>query len=298
MKTIKIKRILVPVDFSDASYNAVNNALHLVKLLQAEIYLICVTGNSTNHFSKWIENQNEEHTLIDVDNAIIRKMNEMKKDIELKHGIMAHIHISTGYVYTEIVNFANAKQIDMIMMGTQGVTGMSEVIDGSNTQRVVTQSKVPVLSIQETCVAPQFKNILIPIDNSLHSREKVNMALYFGTLFNASMHIIGLLDSYDSQDIELFHIKIRSVEEIIDASGLMRTTTLVHAKHIAQAALDYGIENNCDLIVINTGHESEVNGFLLGAFAQHIVNHSSIPILSIKHTPSHYRMDSPGIPDF
>lgn len=298
MKTIKIKRILVPVDFSDASYNAVNNALHLVKLLQAEIYLICVTGNSTNHFSKWIENQNEEHTLIDVDNAIIRKMNEMKKDIELKHGIMAHIHISTGYVYTEILNFANAKHIDLIMMGTQGITGLSEVIDGSNTQRVVSESTIPVLSIQTTCMAPQFKNILIPIDNSLHSREKVNIALYLGKLYNASIHIVGLLDSYDAHDIDLFHVKIRSVEEVIDASGMMRTTTLVHAKHLAQAALDYGIENNCDLIVINTGHESEVNGFLLGAFAQHIVNHSSIPILSIKHTPSHYRMDSPGIPDF
>ena len=72
------------------------------------------------------------------------------------------------------------------------------------------------------------------------------------------------------------------MEGIIAGKELKFTTTIKVASNMAKTALAYAAENNCDLMVINTGHESEITGVFLGAFAQQIVNHSPIPVLSIK----------------
>src|SRR5690606_8106070 len=112
--------------------------------------------------------------------------------------------------------------------------------------------------------------------------------------FGSKIHIIGLPDSIQKEDMNRFNVKIKSVERIIEEDGLSYTTTIVDEENLAQAALKYASKNACDLIVINTGHESKLTGIFLGAFAQQIVNHSTIPILSIKHLEDHFNIETPG----
>jgi len=71
-------------------------------------------------------------------------------------------------------------------------------------------------------------------------------------------------------------------------------TSVVYGENLAKKAIKYAAENKCDLIVINTGHESKMTGIFLGAFAQQIVNHSKIPVLSFKHTEGHFYIETPG----
>lgn len=298
MKDYGIKRILVPVDFSETSETARTNAIILAKLLKADVFLICVIEHNWHHFSMIMGAQKTPPTLADIEIAVTKKLNDIQEKTSKKFGIKPKVFVASGHVHSEIISFSEKKKIDLIVMGTHGASGYNELFMGSIAQKVVTLSEVPVLTMQKKCNSPEFKNILIPIDNSMHSREKVNIAIILGKLFGSTMHILGLPDSKDKLALNKFNTKINSVEEILSSSKLPRKTTTVHGANLAKSALNYAAKNKCDLIIINIGHESNISGIFMGAFHQQIVNHSKIPVLSIKHTPTHYRLDSPGSPDF
>lgn len=119
--------------------------------------------------------------------------------------------------------------------------------------------------------------------------------MIIANLFDSKIHVIGLNDSDDEQELNKFKIKLESVEKIIQADKLQYKTTIIHGNNLADEAINYATKNKCDLILINTGHESQLTGIFLGALAQQIVNHSKIPVLSIKHAHGYYSIETPGI---
>jgi len=118
--------------------------------------------------------------------------------------------------------------------------------------------------------------------------------MVFAELFIAKIHIIGLPDSNEAEEMAKFQIKLKSIEDIITKGNLTYSVTLVSGHSLAKSALEYAAKNQCDLIIMNTGHESKITGIFLGAFAQQIVNHSLVPVLSIRHLENEYTMTNQG----
>jgi nucleotide-binding universal stress UspA family protein len=294
MKTTTINRILVPADFSGSAALVMAEASVLAKLLKAEVYLLHVIEMHEFHFSLFSGNKSKPALLKVLKDGAQKKMDQIKADTVKRFGISPKSFIVTGHVHSAIIDFSVKKDIDLIIMGAHGVSGYKELFLGTNSQRVVTLSEIPVLTMQEKKKSPGFKNILIPIDNSMHSRGKVNIAMDFANLFGAKIHLIGLPDSDDKKEINKFKIKLDSVEKILQEGDFLYKTSIVHGSSLAQTALKYAAKNKCDLIVINTGHESKYSGIFLGAFAQQIVNHTTIPVLSCKHVHSYYHIDTPA----
>ena len=294
MKKMDIKKILVPVDFSETSEIAMNEAITLARLLKADLFLIHVIEYNGYYFTVVPESQIFLPSFPELEKVVQKRMDKIQAQIRKEFGIKAETYITTGDVHSEIINYSEKKKIDMIVMGTHGASGIAEVFIGSNAQRVVTLSDIPVLTIQKKKGKSGYKNILLPIDNSLHSREKLNIAIIIADLFGAKIHLVGLPDSKDKHELEKFKIKLDSVEKIIQADKLPYVTSIVHGNSLAKSAIKYASANKCDLIIINTGHESKITGIFLGAFAQQIVNHSKIPVLSCKHAQSEYSIDTPG----
>lgn len=294
MKNIEIKKILVPVDFSETSEIAMNEAIKISGLLKAELFLIHVVEFTGYYFSIVPETQTILPSLLELERVVEKKMDQMREKIKKQFGIIPEIYVTTGQVDSEIISFSEKEKIDLIVMGTHGISGYKELFLGSNSQRVVTLSEVPVLTMQKENKTLEFKNILIPIDNSLHSREKVNTTMIIADLFGATIHLIGLPSFTDLKELDEIKIKLKSVEKIVSTDKLPYKTTIVHGKNLAENAIKYASENKCDLIVINTGHESKLTGIFLGAFAQQIVNHSKIPVLSIKHIEGYFSIVTEG----
>jgi len=294
MKKYQIKRILIPVDFTETSEAATSRAVTLAKLFKAEIFLIHVIEFSGYYFSVIPETQIMLPSILEIEKGVKNKMEMMQKIIKRQSGIMPQVYITTGSIHSEVISFSENKKIDLIVMGTHGAAGYKELFIGSNAQRVVSLSEIPVLTMQKKSSKTKFKNILIPIDNSLHSREKVNLAMIIAEKFGARIHVVGLPDSNDKQELDKFKIKCESVENIIRTGKLQYKITFVHGKNLAQSAMNYASKNKCDLIIINTGHESKSTGIFLGAFAQQIVNHSKVPVLSFRHSEGYFTIDTPG----
>ncbi len=289
-----IKKILVPIDLTEFSEAAISNAVSMAKLLNAEVFLIHVLAVNDYYFSIVPEMRTLLPSITEIEVSVKKRMEELQANVTKQSGITPNVFVTTGNIETEIIDFSKKKKIDLILMGTHGASGYKELFIGSNAQRVVSLSDIPVLTMQNGIQKPEFKNILLPIDNSLHSREKLNIVMVIANLFGAIIHLLGLPDSDKKEDLDKFNIKMKSIGEIITAEKLSFKASIVDGDNIAKAALAYAKENKCDLIAVNTGHESKITGIFPGLFAQQIVNHSTIPVLSIKHTEGHYDITTPG----
>ncbi|MBI2270494.1 MAG: universal stress protein [Bacteroidetes bacterium] len=289
-----IKKILVPVDFTETSDIASSKAIEIAKHIKADIFLLHVVEFNGYYFSVVPEMKTIVPPIKTIEVEVKKKMDGIRYNIEKKSGVICKVFVSTGNICDEIIDFSKKKGIDLIVMGTHGASGYKELFIGSNAQRVVTLSNIPVLTMQKNGKTSDFKNILIPIDDSLHSREKINMAMVIAHIFNAKIHLLGLPNSKETKALDRFNVKIESVKKIINSEKLSSKITITHGDNIAKAALSYSKRNKCDLIVINTGHESKISGIFLNGFAQQIVNHAKPPVLSIKHTEGHFAITTPG----
>jgi nucleotide-binding universal stress UspA family protein len=290
----QINKILVPVDFSGISEAALLTALTLVKKLDGELHLIHVISFNPNSFAVLPETQLELSALKDIEAAVSKKMKELSAFVKSEIGAEPHSIFVTGDVHNEIVNYSDQNEIDLIVMGTHGVSGYKELFIGSNAHKVVTLSNVHVLTLQSNNDGKGFNDILIPIGDSLLSREKVKIAIQIAKLFDATIHVVGIAETTGKNDLHKVEIKSKSLEVILKDEEVKYTRTIISASNTAQGALKIAEEKNCDLIIINSGQESKITGVFLGVFAQQIVNHSLIPVLNYKNSTGDYKIETPG----
>lgn len=282
MKNLQLKRILVPVDFSAVSLTALDQAIFTARLFKADLYLLHVIEVPQTIYT--IENPAVPGIdLSAINETMEKKMDEVNDSIRKKHGIRIRTVVTHGKTAPEIVDFVKENKIDLVYMGTHGVSGFDEVFIGSNAHRVVTMCPCPVITVQRKTKKAGFSDILLPIDNTLHSREKLNYVLVLARQFGSTIHILGLPDDEDALHLKQFNIKIASVEKAIKKEGLAFTTKIAKGNNVAELALKYAKKIKADLIAIMTENESRY-GIFIGPFAKQVVNHSSIPVLSIKPT--------------
>lgn len=279
---LKLKKILVPVDFSETGMLALEHASFMARLAKADMLLLHVLPIQEYHFEipepiMRIENHDE------VNRVVEQKLEELVQYVRNNYGCVAQSLSARGKVANEIMEVAKEQKVDLIVMGTHGASGFEEFFLGSNAHKVVTVAPCPVITVQTHAKKLGFGNIVLPIDRTSHSREKVAFATKMAELFASKIHILGLLESTgEDHEHEKLQIVLDQVQHAVEKTGLPFVRKTVKGKNLAQEALKYGDDVSADLIVIMTEHESEMTGIFLGPRAKQIVNHSRIPVLSIK----------------
>jgi nucleotide-binding universal stress UspA family protein len=122
----------------------------------------------------------------------------------------------------------------------------------------------------------------MPIDHALHSRQKVNNVVEIATKYNSKVHILGLVEGDEASDERKLEIKLESAEHVMKNANIQYIKSMVKGHNLAVEAMKYSEQVGADLIVIMTDHESHLTGMFLGTVAKQIVNHSKIPVLSIR----------------
>jgi nucleotide-binding universal stress UspA family protein len=201
-------------------------------------------------------------------------------------------HCTWGKAAAEIAGYTSKHEIDLVIMGTHGCKGFNEIFIGSNAYKTITMCPCPVLTVQTHAKKTGFTNIVLPIDDAMHSREKVNSTITLAKMYGGKIHILGLLDKGRDTDPAKLKIKLDSVESLIAKAGLAYETKIIKGDNLAHAAMKYAKKIKADLISVLTGHESKLNGIFPDAFSGQIVNHSRIPVLSMKPEERKYQLIS------
>ncbi len=274
-----IKNILIPTDFSETATLAVAHGAHMAHLFKARIYLLHSVETTLYSGSPGepILMQAAE-TIYNMGADQLKKVaDEIRKDYEVEIITLT----VNGKPASAIAEAVKDHAIDIIIMGTHGASGFQEVFVGSNTNRTVHLAPCPVISIMAASKDIGFENIVMPISNTLHSRQKINNVIELATKYNSTVHVIGLLESQDTTDENKFNLKLESVTSALTHATIKYTLKTVRGRNLAIEAMKFSEEIGADLITIMNDHESDLAGMLLGAVAKHIVNHSKIPVMSI-----------------
>jgi nucleotide-binding universal stress UspA family protein len=274
----KITHILTPVDFSETSMQALDCAIFMAKIFKAKLSLV--------HVMEPLRYADEftGTTMIDtsIDKHINQKLNELANLIHLNHGILKPDTIlEEGNISDTIVETAETIKADIIVMGTHGTSGWAEFFIGSNTYKVVTQSTCPVLSVQHHAPKRGFRKIVLPIDDSIPSRQKVIHAVEFAKHYGSIIHVVGLITVDEPEVHKKFDIMMNQVNEYLKKNDVPFENKILMGSNIAKMAMKYASDVEADLIMIMTEQEESVTGFIVGPYAQQVVNHSPIPVLSI-----------------
>ena len=276
--TFTIKKILTPVDFSETSQQALDHAIFMAKIFNAKLHFV--------HIIEPVGYQFEMSKMMSLNDEIKKiahdKLDELAASINAEHGIYKpEILVEAGNISSKIVDAADKIKADIIVMGTHGVSGFTEFFIGSNSYKVVTQSQCPVLTVQKHTSRKGFKNIVLPIDDSHTSRQKVKHAVEFAKRYGSVIHVLGLMIEEDAAARHKIEVMLKQVNEFIEKNDIPKKNKILVSSNIAKATMKYANDTDADLIIIMTEQEENITGYIIGPFAQQIVNHSQVPVLSI-----------------
>lgn len=278
-----MKEIIVGIDFSKGALNALNFALLMANKMSANITMVWVDkpsavdsifDNTASAHRKEVHRRFEE---------LIKKHSKELKKSELNY------KIRSGKVYAEIVNQAKYNDAQLIVVGTHGISGFEEIWIGSNANRVVTASRCPVVTVRQGYVVKKkISKIVMPIDSTLETRQKAPFVAEIAKAFNAEVLIPGLIVSSVSTIRTRVLNYSRQMVEYFDKHGIKNSFTELKVSNVTSDTLKFAEQHDADLICIMTEQETAASNIFLGPYAQQMVNHSPIPVLSI-HPKNYYR---------
>ena len=273
--------ILIPVDFSETSLLAIKHGAFLAKYTKGDVYLLHVINKQYEHYAVLEQPLHmEDPTAYEI--GANNKLNELAASVGKEYGVSVNTIVSLGNPTKEIINNAKEVKADMIVMGTHGYSPLEELVIGSNTLKVITKSNCPVMTMSEKASGFGYKNILIPIDTSGHSRQKVNYSIELAKIFSAHLHVVGLLGKNDANEQPGMDIVMSQVKKIAtDKSVTCTTEVLKDVKNRADATIQQAEKIKADLVIIMTDQEAEISGFFLGPYSQQVIHHSKVPVIAI-----------------
>lgn len=181
-------KLLVPTDFSKLSKIAVKYALGLCQEFEHEMVLLHVISTSTPAMARLNSKKLEEAIKVSSE----REMNALLKSIkkEISHDIKVHSKIIYhSSLVKGVESYALKNNIDLICIGTKGATGLKKILIGSNAAGIISNSKLPVLTIPEFARYNGVENIVFSCDLE-NIKEELNRLVPFAKLMNACIHIL------------------------------------------------------------------------------------------------------------
>lgn len=296
----KIERILVPLDFSPASMEALEYAILLAKQFRAAIHLVHVYPPD-----EAASMPGAAHLLLQSAEAIER-LNEELTGIHRKRVepfCPENCHVRSGRPYEQIIRLAREIAADLIVLSTRGHSGLKHLLLGSTAERVVRSAPCPVLVARKrkrrSKARPEafaIRTILVPTDFSQCALAGAEYAAFLARTLGATLRLFHAIYPYtnyvfvDRAGVRLSGL-VEAVEETarqeMDAlkqmnflSGLpVQTQTL--PGHAVDEICAAASQPNVDLIVTSTHGRTGFKHAVIGSVAEHVVRYADCSVLVI-----------------
>lgn len=276
--------ILVPIDYSEQSVIALGQAVSLSRVFDSKIHVLSVLSEEFSLIRLFNDSDKlefEKRAKTKLDAFIEEKSNEL--DVEL------HPKLVRGKIYEQIVKVADELEAQFIVMGTAGAVTLKKKFIGSNTLRVVRESHKPVISIKGRSHRKGCQNIVLPLDLTKETREKVSKAIEFAKRFGSVVRVVSVLLTNDEFVVNRLTRQLDQVKKYITSQGVDCTAEIVRDSErknsLAESIIDYAGKCKGDLIMIMTQQEQDFTDYFIGSSAQEVIFKSEIPVLSIIPNP-------------
>ena len=270
--------LLIPTDFSECAKYAENVGIELAKKYGAKLYLFHHV-DIPSHWESMTTSEREKHSVgLKRMYAAEKSLNEIRARIP--SGIEVETHLTGGNWIERVAQYAEKKNIDMIVIGSHGASGKNEFFIGSNTQKVVRMVHCPTMIIKEPIEKLDFKKVIYASTFDTKEKEAFLKFRNFIKHFMPEFHLLTIHTSgFFDGPISLQR------EALKDFAELCKPFT-THTHIIDHFTIDGGIrafarEINADLITVSNHYKRPLKRMLVGSNVETLVNHSEIPVLTI-----------------
>ncbi|MFT4898705.1 MAG: nucleotide-binding universal stress UspA family protein [Flavobacteriales bacterium] len=273
-----VYKILVPTDFTSVAETALAHAVKIAKIMDGEIVLLHVVDRDTK-----------------TDEARA-KLDPMAEEVSKNENIPTVGKVVTGNIFDDIDKVADYEGARLIIMGTHGRKGIQH-ITGSYAMKVITNSKIPFIVVQDRVVFEGYKNIVFPIDFKAETKSKISVTASMANKLGAKVHIFADYedDKFDKQKIDN---NVAYTKKFFSTHGI--DYVVEHADgpgDFVKQIIRYSASINADFIAILNLNYRSINAFLKNSEEALISNEAQIPVLMVNPS-SEYISKSPLFGDY
>ena len=259
--------ILVTWDFTEKSCFAFEHGLKTAKTIHHEVALV--------HIVK------KESEIKQAETDIQKYISEKYPDISKEPTII----VKEGTIFSTISEIANEIDARMVIMGTHGIKGMQKFL-GSWALKVIANSKVPFVVVQDSPGEQVYKNIVLPINFRKENKESINWAHYFSIHFGTNFRILKAKHT-DSRFIKGIESNMYFINKYFKAKGISFTVEQANGEiDFAKEVIEYAGQIKANAIMVMTTKDIGFADYVLGAHEQYIIaNSEKIPVICINPRP-------------
>jgi nucleotide-binding universal stress UspA family protein len=275
-----MKSILVPIDFSKQAEYAAKVASVIAKQTRAKIFLLHMLELPTGVIdpASFGTTNNSPTALLFLKRAHERFEDFKKlpffKGIELEDSVQFH------KAYDGIIDESKKQGADLIVMGSKGASGIEEMLVGSNTEKVVRNSDVPVLVIKEDIKNFKIENIVFASNFKFDNRSAFQKILDFSQLFNAKIHLLKINTIHNFETTKDSSDAIRNFIEGYDLGDF--SLNIYNDLSIELGILNFSKVIDADIILLNTHGRRGLAHLFNGSIGEDLTNHAKLPVLTFK----------------
>lgn len=273
-----MKKLLVPTDFSKQAENALKVAAILAKKHNAEIYLLHMLEVPMQEVDQGMMESHIPEVLFFMKMAHKRFEDIMNSDY-LK-GIKVHETVKSDISFNEIKATCTELNIDLIVMGSHGTTGLREMFVGSNTEKVVRTSEVPVLVIKNEHKDFDINKFVFASDFKNDNQETYKQAVKFAQSFNAKIHLLMVTTASNFQTT---YASKKRIKNFISGNTYDNyEINLLNDETVEQGILNFSRDIDADIIGISTHGRQGIAHFFNTSISEDLVNHAKRPVMTFK----------------
>ena len=273
-----MKRILIPTDFSEHAEYALRVAAQIAKNNNSEIVLLHML-ELPGQGGDAVGAGHEIPELMLFKNKTIEKL-ESLMDADYLEGIEVSQVVQFEKAFDGIINIAKKNNIDLIVMGSHGASGFQELFIGSNTEKVVRFSDIPVLVIKKETNNFKVDKFVFASDFCDEIKKPFEKVIEFANKFDAELHLVIVNTPNNFRSTEESD---KILNDFVSNFKINKFSTHVYNDTTREKGiLNFANKIDADLIGISTHGRKGISHFFNGSISEDIVNHAKRPVITFK----------------
>ncbi|HMS32464.1 MAG TPA: universal stress protein [Ignavibacteria bacterium] len=278
-----MKNILCPTDFSPNSENALNYAVEIARKIKGNLVLLhaysvqLIDPNmpAEIYLSAYQEEEKSAKESLD---ELSKRISESNKNENGNNIFNTEAIVTQGLVVDEVLSLINDFKIDLVIMGTHGASGITELILGSNTASVIEKATIPVLAIPGNAVYKGINNIVYAYDDIKSGLPSFQRLLEFAKIYDSEITLLHIIETgKDTADINK-----KEFDRIRQSSDYDKIRLeLVKEENIIEGINDYVNSNNVDILAMAIRKRTLIDKIFSRSLTKKMAYHTKIPLLAL-----------------
>ncbi|MEJ1238544.1 universal stress protein [Chryseolinea sp. T2] len=269
-----MNKILVPCDFSAQAMSAVKMAAEIATQSDSALHILNVVEVPLMHDSMLMPTLSfEEETMSELRKNALTQFEKIKAEYS---SLQVVTEVLYGGPAAMISDYIEDKQIELVVMGTKGASGLRELLIGSTAEKVVRGATCPVITVRVEVSPKVIRNIVVP--NSLEPEQEilVTRLKQLQQMLKATLHIVWINTPANFTPDNITTVRLKDFAQRYMLTNF--TLNIYNDIEEKTGVINFAKQKEADMIAMGTHGRKGISHLLIGSIAEDVVNHVQIPI--------------------